>query len=464
MYIKREIESTIDTMLTQGKVVLVTGARQVGKTTTLKHHLCDSFDYVSMENPREYSLAKQDAVLFFESKNLPLIIDEIQRAPELFSPVKWIVDQSDEKGRIVLTGSQTYHLMKGVSESLAGRVRILEMPSLNLREIMNNANNPHPYTPTKTTTKTLVKPVSANEFKKDALSNSEQAERHASQQRRESTKQFASSQSKEAKGLTLQQTNRSSKSITSSTTSDLDIWSIIHRGSMPELQDSSVDWESFYTNYESAYLERDVRDLINVKDEAKFYNFMVACAARSGQLFNASEIGNVVGIDYKTVQSWLSVLQASNIVRILEPFWPNIDKRLSKMPKIFFMDTGLLCHLTRWTTPDQLKNGAVAGHVFETFVVSEILKSYMNAGANLRDVWFYRDSKKREIDLLIQNGHVLHPVEIKMAATVSAEAIKNFACLEKLSDYEVGFGHVVCQTREVYPITSNVQAVPVWAI
>ena len=402
MYIRREIESTIDTMLTQGKVILVTGARQVGKTTVLKEHLGDSFSYVSMENPRDHLLAKQDAVLFFDSHDLPLIIDEIQRAPELFSPVKWIVDQSDRKGRIVLTGSQTYHLMRGVSESLAGRIRIIEMPSLSLRELIDAADNPHPYIPAQ-----IDKP------------------KHVQ---------------------------------------SLDVWSAIHRGSMPELQDSSVDWDSFYSDYVAAYLERDVRDLINVKDETKFYSFMVACAARSGQLFNATDIGNAIDVDHKTVKAWLSVLQASNIVKIVQPFWPNVDKRLTKTPKIFFMDTGLVCHLTRWTTPNQLRNGAVAGHVFETFVVSEVLKSYMNAGANLRDVWFYRDAKKRKIDLVIQEGHVLHPVEIKTAATVGSDAVKNFNCLRGLSDYEVGFGHVICQTADPYLVIRDVQAVPVWEI
>ena len=402
MYIKREIESTIDATLTQGKVVLVTGARQVGKTTVLNEQLGSSFNYVSMENPRDYLLAKRDAVLFFDSHDLPLIIDEVQRVPELFSPVKWVVDQSDQRGRIVLTGSQTYHLMKGVSESLAGRIRILEMPALSLRELIGAADSPHPYVPAQ-----IDKP------------------KHVE---------------------------------------DLDIWSIIHRGSMPELQDSSVDWDSFYSGYVAAYLERDVRDLMNVQDEAKFYSFMVACAARSGQLFNATDIGNAVGVDHKTVKAWLSVLQASNIVRVVRPLWPNVDKRLSKTPKIFFMDTGLVCHLTRWTTPDQLRNGAVAGHVFETFVVSEVVKSYMNAGANLGDVWFYRDAKKREIDLVIQEGRELHPVEVKTAATVGGDAVKNFGCLEGLSDYEVGFGHVVCQTNEPYFVTRDVQAVPVWEI
>ena len=405
MYIEREIEQTIDAMLAQGKVVLMTGARQVGKTTVLKQHLGDAFDYVSMENPRDYLLAKEDAVLFFESHDLPIIIDEVQRVPELFSPVKWIVDQSEEKGRVVLTGFQTYHLMKGVSESLAGRIRILEMPSLSLRELAGDPLSPHPYIP-------KMQPAKSADASAPAG----------------------------------------------------DIWSIIHRGSMPQLQDPGIDWDSYYSDYVAAYLERDVRDLVNVKDEAKFYKFMVACAARTGQLLNASDIGNAVDADHKTVKSWLSVLQASSIIRIVEPFLPNVGKRLTKTPKVFFMDTGLVCHLTRWTTPEQLRCGTAAGHVFETFVVSEIFKSFMNAGKNLRDITFYRDAAKREIDLLVQDGRILHPVEVKMGATVGADAVKNFSCLEGLSGYEVGFGHVVCQTPEPYLVTRDVQAIPVWDI
>ena len=405
MYISREVETTIDSMLRQGKVVLVTGARQVGKTTVLQHHLGQTFHYVSLEDPAALSAAKQDSVLFFQTHALPLIIDEIQRAPELFSSVKWVVDQSQEKGQIVLTGSQTYHLMKGVSESLAGRVRIIEMPSLSLRELRGDAGDPHPYVPA---------PVEAS----DCVAPRE----------------------------------------------GYDLWEVMQRGSMPELQDPSIEWDAFYADYVSAYLERDVRALVSVKDEAKFYRFMVACAARSGQLFNASDVGNAIDADHKTVAAWLSVLQASNIVRIVEPFWPNIGKSLTKTPKIYFMDTGLVCHLTRWTTADQLRNGAVAGHVFETFVVSEVLKSYLNARGNVRDVWFYRDAKKREVDLVIQQGHVLHPVEIKTSALVKGDAVKNFSCLADLPGYELGFGQVICQTVEPYFVTSEVQAVPVWAI
>ncbi|WP_197720652.1 ATP-binding protein [Propionibacterium australiense] len=233
---------------------------------------------------------------------------------------------------------------------------------------------------------------------------------------------------------------------------------------MPEMQNGSQDWDSFYTDYVRTYLERDVRDLINVRDEMKFYNFMVACAARSGQLFNASDVAQVAEVSHKTVRAWLSVLQASGVIRVLQPFWSNVDKRLTKTPKIYFMDTGLVCHLTRWTTPEALRNGAAAGHVFETFVVSEVLKSYMNAGANPRDVWFYRDQKKREIDLVVQKGHVLHPVEITMGVQIGVDATKNFSSLEDIPGYELGFGHVICQTREPYLITRDVQAAPVWAI
>lgn len=403
MYIHREIEPTIQEMLRQFKVVLVTGPRQVGKTTVLENCLSDSFSYVSLENPIEASNADGDSLLFFETHSLPLIIDEVQRVPSLFQTTKFIVDQSSNYGQVVLTGSQTYHLMKGVSESLAGRIGILEMSGLSLRELIGNVcSTPKPYVPS------AIGPIKRPD--------------------------------------------------------DFNLWGRIQRGSMPSLCATDIPWDRFWTSYTQAYLERDVRDLINLRNESKFYDFMVACAARSGQLFNSSDIANAIDVDYKTVKSWLSILQASGIVRLLRPFWPNIGKTLTKTPKLYFMDTGLVCHLTRWTTPDQLRNGAVAGHVFETFVVSEVLKSYMNTGANLRDVWFYRDSKKREIDLVIQEGHILHPVEIKTAATVKADAVKNFKCLDSMEGYEVGFGHVICQTPEPYYVARNVQAVPIWAI
>lgn len=409
MYIRREMERTIEGMLGQFKVVLVTGARQVGKTTMLKEHLKDNFNYITMEDPTQVALTVEDPILFFQMNNLPLIIDEVQRVPELFQSAKFVVDQSREYGQIVLTGSQTYELMKGISESLAGRIGILEMSGLSLRELNDFQNNltdiRRYYIPQNITDNNLVRQMSYRE-----------------------------------------------------------LWEHIQRGSMPELYATDIPWDRFWSSYVQAYLERDVRDLVNLKNERKFYNFLVVCAARTGELFNASSIAKDIDVDYKTVQSWVSILQASGIVRFLYPFWTNTSKSVTKTPKIYFMDTGLVCHLTRWNTPEQLCHGAAAGHIFETFVVSEVLKSYMNAGANLRDVWFYRDSKKREIDLVIQEGHVLHPVEIKTAATVKTDMIENFKCLEAVKGYKTGFGHVICQTPEPYFINRDVQAIPVWMI
>ncbi len=406
MYIQREIETTIKEMLEQFKVLLVTGARQVGKTTVLQKSLGNSYNYVTLEDPITYSQASEDALLFFQTNALPLIIDEIQRVPALFQTTKYIVDKSNQCGQIVLSGSQTYELMRGISESLAGRIGILEMSGLSLRELGNHTLKNTPYIP-RSLTKDDILHTPPNNF---------------------------------------------------------DLWTHIQRGSMPELCATDIPWDRFWSSYVRAYLDRDVHALINLKNEAKFYDFMVACAARSGQLFNASDIANAIDVNYKTVQSWVSLLQASGIIRLIRPFWQNVNKRLTKASKLYVMDTGLICHLTRWTSSDQLRSGAVADSVFETFVVSEVLKSYMNTGANTNDVWFYRDLQKHEIDLVIQEGHTLHPIEIKTAATVNQNSIKSFSCLESISDFQVGFGHVICQTSEPYYISDSVQAVPVWAI
>lgn len=404
MYRRREAEATLLSLMGQFKVVLVTGARQVGKTTMLQHVLPEDFRYVTLDDPRAGVLAREDPVLFFDANRLPVAVDEVQRVPELFQQVKFLVDQSPEVGRVVLTGSQTFQLMQGVSESLAGRVAILEMTGMSLREL-TGCGGRGPYVP--------------SEVGDDGRCESPE---------------------------------------------NLDLWATIHRGSMPRLMDSSVSWDAFYTGYVRTYLERDVRDLITVKDEASFYHFLVACAARTGRLVNHSDLARDAGVDTKTAQSWLSVLQASGVVRLLRPFWSNATKRLTKTPKLYFTDTGLACHLLGWSSPETLRRGAMAGHVFETFVVGEVVKSYLNAGGDARNVHFYRDARQREIDLIIQEGRVLHPVEIKTSATVTREAAAGFSVLADVGDYDVGAGAVICQTREPYPVTATVKAVPVWSI
>lgn len=400
-YIPRAMERTLDRMLGQGKVVLLTGARQVGKTTMLRQRFGARFGYVTLDDMQHLALARQDAALFFQSHQLPLIIDEVQRAPELFSAVKLLVDADGAKGQVVLTGSQTYHLMKGVSESLAGRIRILEMPGLSLRELRGDAAHT-----------AFIPPAE----------------------------------------------------VPTAPPCPVDLWAHIQRGSLPELQDASMDRDAFYSDYIRAYLERDVRELVRVHDEIRFYNFMVACAARTAQLVNFSDLAATADIDQKTAKAWLSILQASGIVHVLQPFSANISKRVAKTPKLYFLDTGLVCHLARWTSPEALRHGAQAGHIFETFVVSEILKSHMNAKASLRDIWFYRDSAKNEIDLLIQQGRVLHPVEIKMAATPRSDAANAFRLLDKLPDFTRGTGAIICQTETPCAFARGVVAMPVWAV
>ena len=314
------------------------------------------------------------------------------------------MDRSEESGQVVITGSQTYQLMRGVSESLAGRIGILEMSGLSLREMLGR--------------------TSRGAYVPGAHADGEQVEAPAG----------------------------------------FDLWTCVQRGSMPRLQDASVEWNDYYASYVRSYLERDVRQLINVRDELKFFNFMVACAARTGQLLNATDIADTIGVDVKTAQGWISVLRASGIVHVMQPFWANATKRLAKTPKLYFMDTGLACYLTAWNSAEQLRRGAMAGHMFETFVVSEVLKSYMNAGRDVRSVSFYRDARKREIDLVIQDGHVLHPVEIKAGAQVGPDALRNFSAIGGITGFEVGAGAVICQTERPYSITRDVRAVPVWAI
>ncbi len=407
MYIDREIEGKLRSYLKQFKVVLVTGARQTGKTTLLKHCLGGEYEYATLDDMNNLDLAITDPKAFLNSDRIPIIVDEVQQAPDLFRQVKLVVDSLDQYGAVILTGSQTYQLMQGVSESLAGRIGILEMSGLSLREVLGRSTGER------------YIPVKLDKRKDEA-------------------------RLKRPEGL--------------------DIWEHIHRGSMPELQRGEVDWYDYYASYIRSYLERDVRQLINIKDERKFFNFMIAIAARTGQLLNVSDISSSVGVDAKTIQGWISILQASGIIYVMQPFWANIEKRLAKTPKVYFMDTGLACQLTGWYTADQLKLGAMSGHMFETFVVSEVLKSFMNAGRDLREVSFYRDLQKHEIDLVIQDGRTLHPVEIKSGVQVRGDAIKRFSCLEGISGYEVGFGHVICQTPEPYLISESVQAIPVWAI
>ena len=401
MYLYRAIEKTILKAEDQTKVVLVTGARQVGKSTTIKE-LYPDYTYITLDDENYAALARNDSALFFRDIRYPVIVDEAQYAPELFRTIKMIADADDAKGRFFLTGSQSYELMSSASESLAGRISIVEMCGLSLRELFHI------------------------DFDKPFIPDDSYI-----RERSDSIAPYS------------------------------DIWSVIHRGSMPELLDPERDWEWFYRDYVRTYLERDIRRIINIKDEIKFRNFLTCLAARSGELLVYQELANEVGIDIKTAQSWVSVVAASGLVRIIHTYQNNIIKRSIKTPKLFFMDTGLLCYLTGWNSPEVLKKGAMSGSIFETFVVSEILKSYSNSGSGTDGIYYYRDKDKKEIDLLIESGNTIHPVEIKKSGSVKKDWIKNFSVLEKIPGKQVGRGAVICLAEKRLPINDKVDALPI---
>ena len=399
MYIKRTSEDVIKRLSKQFKVVLVTGARQVGKSTLLKY--CDeNRNYVSLDDLSERELAINEPKLFLETHKAPLIIDEIQYAPELLSYIKLIVDKSDKKGQYWLTGSQQFHLMKNVSESLAGRVGILDLMGLSLAELSQTPNN-KPFFP----------------------------DLEYIEKRRENHKNYSTS----------------------------DIFKIIYNGSFPALnnQDKFQDRNAFYSAYIRTYIERDIRDLSSISNEMKFLNFIRVVAARTGQVLKYSELANAVDISEPTAKTWLSVLVSSNLVYLLEPYYRNITKRMTKMPKIYFLDTGLCSYLTGWSSPEVIEKGAMNGAFFETFVVSEILKSYRHNGERPLIYW-YRDTQQKEIDLLIERDGKLHPIEIKLTSNPNKSMLKHFNVLDNQ-----GYGGLICMRESDIPLTEDVSAIPV---
>lgn len=402
MYLHRSIEYTLQKAIRQTKVILITGARQTGKTTVIKNTFPE-FNYITLDDENMLMLAKQDPSLFFKDQDFPLIIDEVQYAEELFRTIKLLVDRNTEKGQMVLTGSQTHKLMEAASSMLVGRMSVLEMSPLSMREIFKVDFN-LPFIP-----------------KKDYI-----------KERKKHLNKYD------------------------------DLWKKIHRGSMPELLDEERDWEWFYRDYVRTYLERDIRRVINLKDELKFRSFLVSLAARSGQIVVYEDIASDVGVDIKTVQNWLSIVETSGIVKLIHTYKKNIIKRMIKSPKLFFMDTGLMCYLVGWKTYEQAKNGAMSGSIFETFVVSEIIKSYLNAGIDIRDtIFYYRDKDKKEIDLLILEDGIIHPIEIKLSANVKKDMIKNFSVLKNNKEITLGEGAVVCLSENIVPISEDVEALPI---
>lgn len=414
-YIKRAIEPILQRSGRTFKSVLVTGPRQVGKSTILKETF-KGIPQITFDDKLLLRNAVTDPALFLRDNPPPAIFDEVQYAPPLFPEIKRVCDGTKEYGRYFMTGSQQYELMENVTESLSGRVAIHELQGLSMREI------------------------NRTEFNKHFIPTDEYLE-----ERKRSVVRYD------------------------------DIWKHIHRGSNPELQDPELDWNTYWSSYVRTYLERDVRKIINIKDEMAFTVFMTAMAARTGQLLNYSAVASEVGKTVATIKDWTSVLQASGLVFLLQPYSSSALTRAIKTPKLYFRDTGLVCHLTRWLTPETVRVSAMNGNIFETFVVSEILKSFSNAGMDYRfSVFYYRgrdkkqiqvdgvkEEREKEIDLIIHENGTLYPIEIKMSANPDASMASTFDVLDLDSTKKRGKGTIICLYDKLTHLKNDLLAVPV---
>ncbi len=405
MYIQRAMEERIEKLAGFFPVLMICGPRQVGKTTMLRElagRWTKQVSYVTLDYPQVRALAKEDPELFLQQYTPPVIIDEIQYAPELLPYIKIRVDENPEKGQYFLTGSQMFHMMKNVSESLAGRVGIMTLYSLSQSELEGRENEA-----------------------------------------------FLPSNVK------MQGGNRTVS----------EIFECIYRGSMPAVKvNEGMPIEEYYGSYMQTYLERDIRDLVKIKDESRFLKFIACVAARTGQEVVLADLSRDTEIDGKTAENWLSLLQSSGLIYLLPPYFNNTIKRIVKRPKLYFMDTGLACYLSLWNNPRALELSAMAGAMFETYVISEIIKSYANAGMDTRNrLCYYRDNNNKEIDLIILENGKAYPVEIKKGANPGKSAVKHFGVLEDMG-LDVGEGAVVCMTPMIVPIDGKNRYIPVGCI
>lgn len=405
-YIKRAITDTLKQRVKTSKCMLIVGARQVGKSTLVKHEFTE-YNRTNFDDRLTRIQAREEPKLFFLNNPSPLFIDEVQKEGSVLEEIKQKVDKSDERGQFILSGSQKLELMKGVSESLAGRVSVCELSGLSLREI-NQINFNRHFVP---------------------------------------TDEYITEREKEMKPYE-------------------NIWEIIHKGSYPELYDIERDWQEFYSSYVSTYLERDINELISA-DSITFTKFLTAVAARTGEMLNYANIASEIGVSEPTIKNWISILERTGIVYILQPYSASALSRAIKTPKIYFRDTGLACYLTRWLTADALKNSAVAGNMFETFVVSEILKSYSNEGKDYHfSIYYYRGKDRssngeNEIDLIIEENGILYPVEIKMSGNPKASMGSTNQVLDKIPDKQRGMGIILCLIEKKTYLRENLIALPI---
>ena len=408
MELERTIQPVIERISRAFPVLFLTGMRQIGKSWVMERLGGRNRRYVSLDDLKARALAKSDPQRFIDENPPPLIIDEVQYAPELFTYIKIYADKKKKDGLFWLTGSQKYRLMNGIQESLAGRVAILNMLGFSHKEIIGKPGESTPFLPSlKLAGKAPVsKPLTSPEvFKK--------------------------------------------------------IW----QGSFPRVitrKNISGARKMYYDSYIQTYIERDVKDFYNIENELDFYSFLIAVAARTGQLLNYSNLARDVHIDLRTVKLWLEILERSGVVHLLYPYSSNLAKRTIKAPKLYFLDTGLASYLCSWDTADTLRNGAQSGAMLETYVFSEILKSYWHNG-DVPNIFYYRDADQKEVDFVIERNMILYPIEVKKTASPDNSDFRTFKNLSVFKK-PVGTGAVICLYPKTTSIANNVISVPAWEI
>ena len=408
MELERTIQPVIEKASRGFPVVLLTGMRQIGKSWVMEHLGGINRRYISLDDLKARALAKSDPKRFIEENPPPVTIDEIQYAPELFTYIKIYVDKNKKNGLFWLTGSQRYRLMKGIQESLAGRVAILSMLGFSHKEIIRKPKDSVPFLP----------------------------------------------------ALNLTSKKQTGKSLTSP-----GVFEKIWQGSFPRIitnKNAAEARKLFYDSYIQTYIARDVKDFYNIENELDFHNFLVAVAARTGQLLNYSDLARDVHIDLRTAKLWLEILERSGIVQLLYPYSSNVARRTIKTPKLYFLDTGLASHLCSWDSADALRNGAQSGAMLETYAYAEILKSYWHNGDN-PNIYFYRDTDQKEVDFVIEKNRTLYPIEVKKTASPNADDFRAFKTLSVFKK-PIGTGAVVCLYDKTVSIGKNVISVPVWEI
>lgn len=405
-YIARNLEKVVLQVSDEYPVVLVTGPRQVGKTTMLQKLMEGTGrKYVSLDDLNERNIAKTDPELFLQLHKPPVLIDEVQYAPELFTYIKIHVDKTHNPGDFWLTGSQVFKLMRGVQESLAGRVAVLSLTSLSQAEMCGGQMEP---------------------FLVDLKALSERSEQRIP----------ADAES---------------------------IFERIFKGSMPALiSGQNSNSQIFYSSYLSTYIERDIRELSDSIDSLKFLKFITAVAARSGQMLNMADIARDADINQKQIKDWLGILETLGIIFYLHPYSNNMLKRLVKTPKLYFYDTGLVCYLTKWSSPETLESGAMNGAILENYVVAEIRKTYLNCGKE-PFMYYYRDKDAKEIDIVLEHDGVLNPIEIKKSSNPGSELTGVFHLLDNAS-IPRSKGAILCMKPELSAIDRENYIVPIWMI